>query len=71
MLQDGKKKKKVSLHMHDTLKTICEKNLNKKKKKPPFTGVRTHINENDDSWIIYNNLKNGRATYCAIESFDN
>ena len=28
-----KKKKKVSFHMHDTLKTNCEKNLNKEKKK--------------------------------------
>ena len=25
MLQNGKKKKKVSLHMHDTLKTNCDK----------------------------------------------
>ena len=30
MLQDGKKWKKVSIHMHDTLKTNCEE---KKKKK--------------------------------------
>ena len=57
VLQDGKKKKKVSLHMHDTLKTNCENNLNKKEKKKTkdsnkkttnkrFTGVRTHINGN-------------------------
>ena len=25
MIQDQKKKKNVSLHMHDTLKTNCEK----------------------------------------------
>ena len=34
MLQDRKKWKKVSIYMHDTLKTNCEeKKLKKKKKK--------------------------------------
>ena len=34
MLQDEKKWKKVSIHMHDTLKTNCEeKKLKKKRKK--------------------------------------
>ena len=34
MLQDGKKRKKVFIHMHDTLKTNCEeKNSRKKKEK--------------------------------------
>ena len=33
MLQDGKKRKKVSIHMHDTLKTNCEKKTQEKKKK--------------------------------------
>ena len=44
----GKRKNKVSLHMHDTLKNNCENNLNKKNKtkKQHFIGVRTHINEN-------------------------
>ena len=33
MLQDGKKRKKVSIHMHNTLNTNCEKKLKKKKEK--------------------------------------
>ena len=38
MLQDGKKRKQVSIHMHNTLKTNCEENTqektqDKKKKK--------------------------------------
>ena len=33
MLQDGKKRKKVSIHMHDTLKTNCEEKTQEKKKK--------------------------------------
>ena len=33
MLQDGKKRKKVSMHMHDTLKTICEEKTQEKNKK--------------------------------------
>ena len=32
MLQDGKKRKTVSIHMHDTLKTNCEEKKLKKKK---------------------------------------
>ena len=38
--------------MHDTLKTNCKSNVEKKEKKTKkphkkrFTGVRTHINEN-------------------------
>ena len=31
-LQDGKKRKKVSIHMHDTLKTNCEEKKNSRKK---------------------------------------
>ena len=31
MLQDGKKMKKVAIHMHDTLKTNCEKKTQEKK----------------------------------------
>ena len=30
-LQDGKKRKKVSIHMHDTLKTKCEEKNSRKK----------------------------------------
>ena len=33
MLQDGKKRKKVSIHMHDTLKTNCEEKTQEKRKK--------------------------------------
>ena len=33
MLQDGKKRKKVSIHMHDTFKTNCEEKTQEKKKK--------------------------------------
>ena len=32
MLQDGKKWKKVSIHMHDTFKTNCEENKTQEKK---------------------------------------
>ena len=32
MLQDGKKRNKVPLHMHDTLKTNCEEKTQEKKK---------------------------------------
>ena len=40
MLQDGKKRKKVSIHMHDTLKTNCEEKTQEKKTttKNGFTG---------------------------------
>ena len=48
MLKDGKKRKKVSIKNHDTLKTNCEeKNQEKKKKnnnkKNGVNGIRTHI----------------------------
>ena len=33
MLQDGKKRKTVSIHMHDTLKTNCEEETQEKRKK--------------------------------------
>ena len=32
ILQDGKKRKKVAIHMHDTLKTNCEEKTKLKKK---------------------------------------
>ena len=32
MLQDGKKRKNVSIHMHDSLKTNCEEKTQEKKK---------------------------------------
>ena len=53
MLQDGKKRKIVSIHMHDTLETNCEeKNQEKKdnKKKNGVNGIRTHIHEN--RWLL-------------------
>ena len=31
MLQDGKKRKKVSIHMHDTLKLNCDEKNSRKK----------------------------------------
>ena len=47
MLQEGKKRKKVSIHMHDTLKTNCEeKPQEKKPTKNGVYGIRTHIHEN-------------------------
>ena len=80
MLQDGKKRKKVSIHMHDTLKTTCnceEKTQEKKKKKRQqqkngVNEIRTHIHKN--RWLpvnIYIYSKNERSTYCAIESLEN
>ena len=68
MLQDGKKRKKVSIHMHDTLKTNCEeKNQEKKTTKNGVNGIRTHIHKN--RWpLVYIYSKNERSTYCAIES---
>ena len=33
MLQDGKKRKNVSIHMHGTLKTNCEEKSQEKKEK--------------------------------------
>ena len=36
-LQDGKKREKVSIHMHDTLKTNCEEKKSRKKKKKKTT----------------------------------
>ena len=37
MLQDGKRGKKVSIHMHDTLKTNCEKKNSRKKRQQQKT----------------------------------
>ena len=72
MLQDGKKRKKVSLHMHDTLNTNCEEKIQEKKTttKNGVNGIRTHIYEN--RWLlVYIYSKNERSTYCAIESLEN
>ena len=54
-LQDGKKREKVSIHMHDTIKTNCEeKNSRKKEKKRQqqngVNGIRTHIHKN--RWLL-------------------
>ena len=73
MLQDGKKRKKVFIHMHDALKTNCEENTQEKKTtKNGVNGIRTHIHEN--RWLlvyIYMYSKNEHSTYCAIESLEN
>ena len=47
-LQDGKKRKKVSIHMHDTLKTNCEEKNSRKKdnNKNGVNGIGTHIHKN-------------------------
>ena len=37
MVQDGKKRKNVSLHMHDTLKTNCKEKTQEKKRKNKTT----------------------------------
>ena len=57
ILQDGKKRKIVSIHMHDALKTNCEEKTQEKKKKKKKTatkngvnGIRTHIHEN--RWLL-------------------
>ena len=49
-LQDGKKKKKIS--MHDTLKTNCEEKIQEKKdnNKNRVNGIRTHIHKN--RWLL-------------------
>ena len=55
-LQDGEKRKKVSIHMHDTLKTNCEEKKSRKKErkkdnnKNGVNGIRTHIHKN--RWFI-------------------
>ena len=75
MLQDGKKRKKVSIHMHDTLKTNCEEKTQEKKKEKKKDnkkryGIRTHIHKN--RWLlVYIYSKNERSAYCAIESLEN
>ena len=63
------KEEKVSMHMHDTLKTNCEEKKSRKKKKKKH-GIRTHIHES--RWLlVYIYSKNERSTYCAIESLEN
>ena len=70
-----KKRKQVSIHMHDTLKLTVKKKLKKKKTKKDKTkngvnGIPTHIHEN--RWLlVYIYSKNKRSAYCAIESLDN
>ena len=52
MLQDGKKRKKVSIHIHDTLKTNCEEKTQEKKTttKTGVNRIRTHIHET--RWLL-------------------
>ena len=73
-IQHPTRRKKVSIHMHGTLKTnFEEKTLDKKKsttKKNGVNGIRTHIHEN--RWLlVYIYSKIERSTYCAIESLEN
>ena len=52
MLQDGKKRKKVSIHMNDTLKTNCNgKKLKKKRQqqKTVLTGFEPTSTKTDGS----------------------
>ena len=54
-LQDGEKRKKVSIHLHDTLKTNCEEKQSRKKRKKDnnkngVNEIRTHIHKN--RWLI-------------------
>ena len=55
MLQDGKKRQTVSIHMHDTLKTKCEEKLKKKREKDNnkngVNGIRTHIHK--IRWLLF------------------
>ena len=75
MLQDGKKRKKVSMHMHDTLKTICEEKnsrKNEKKKTNNNTTTKTVLTGFEPtSTKIGGYSKHERSTYCAIESLEN
>ena len=73
MLPDGKKRKKVSIHMYDTLKTNCEEKTQEKKTttKNGVNGIRTHIHENRWLLVYIYILKNERSTYCAIQSLEN
>ena len=51
ILQDGKKRKKVSIHMQDTVKTNCEeKTQEKKDNKNGVNGIRTHFHES--RWLL-------------------
>ena len=59
MLQDGKNRKTVSIHMHDTLKTNCEEKTQEKKDNK--TVIRTHIHEN--RWLIVYIYIQKRAFY--------
>ena len=67
MLQDGKKRKKVSIHMHDTLKTNCEEKISRKKGEKKTTtkngvnGIRTHIHEY--RWLLVYIYSKKRAFY--------
>ena len=52
MLQDGKKRKKASKHMHDTLKTNCEEKTQEKKRqqqKTVLTGFEPTSTKTDGS----------------------
>ena len=58
-LQDGKKRKKVSIHMHGTLKTNCEEKKSRKEEKKTtttktvLTGFEPISTKIDGSWLIY------------------
>ena len=61
-----KKRKKVSIHMHDTLKTNYEQKFQEKRGKKTTTkngvnGIRTHIDEN--RWLLVYIYSKKRAFY--------
>ena len=66
MLQDEKKRKKVAIHMHDTLKGNCEEKSQEKRRKKTTTkngvsGIRTNIHEN--RWRLVYIYSKKRAFY--------
>ena len=69
MLQDGKKRKKVSMHMHDTLRTICEEKTQEKKiqqQKNGVNGIRTHIHEENKWLLVYIYILNTSVLHTAL-----
>ena len=55
-LQDGKKSKKVSIHMQDTLTTNCEEKNSRKKRqqqKTVLTGFEPTPTKIDGSYFIF------------------
>ena len=51
-LQDGKKSKKVSIHMHDILKTNCEEKKNQEKKDNKKRCKRDSNPHSQKRWLL-------------------